>query len=703
MRYPEGDPKGRDLFRALEQRAEEKAYDDEFLLFLIEYQRMYPESEHFDIFYARYAAFHGNYRVALEHAEKARRKRMVNFEVWKLLMECYTALGKMEKAMLFQGYCCNFYGRAVKAVMHKGMLQECLDQLTLSMNRGNYAPFCEKRMYFEEMSLHERNGVWGGEYLPLPQDENGYSYWVGVYNELSVRGGRGMLLEDAKKQEHFFQAAGGDFVFDIMRSKSMKEWIVKPGKEPVILPIAATEQAQSVRFRAEGLEEEARLGQWEYSFFRMDKETTVSSASEAPLVFGRPVPLGHSKRRRRMVLHILLDALNWNMLKEQASLYMPHTMEFFSQGVIFRQHFSVGEYTYPSLPTIETGMYPHHSQIFNERAAVQLAPEYITLSERMRDLGYYCAYVMGGGHGIYNETTRGYDRLLVNSYDLPAYIGVDRVIRHLDGLSECDQFLLLHVLEAHPWSIKKFPVCFETQVKVPLQDALSNEREGLASVYLPNTPIYQEANRQAMRRIDRNLKFLFDFIRERYDEEEYIVQLYSDHGNPIYDDAPGILSDGQTGAAYMARGAGVPKRGMVEELTSAVDIYPVLGKLAGFPVGEWVDGNLPAVFGGTERDHVISYSLFPGHPYELCIRTKEHEFYLESREPVNEDGTVDLSGAELSVHARDEARQPVEDSAVMGRFLELAREYTKSFNHEGRQWRSLVESRPEWYCKEKKF
>ena len=116
-----------------------------------------------------------------------------------------------------------------------------------------------------------------------------------------------MLLEDAKKQEHFFQAAGGDFVFDIMRSKSMKEWIVKPGKEPVILPIAATEQAQSVRFRAEGLEEEARLGQWEYSFFRMDKETTVSSASEAPLVFGRPVPLGHSKRRRRMVLHILLD------------------------------------------------------------------------------------------------------------------------------------------------------------------------------------------------------------------------------------------------------------------------------------------------------------------------------------------------------------------------------------------------------------
>ena len=206
-----------------------------------------------------------------------------------------------------------------------------------------------------------------------------------------------------------------------------------------------------------------------------------------------------------------------------------------------------------------------------------------------------------------------------------------------------------------------------------------------------------------MRRIDRNLKHLFDFIRERYDEDEYVVQLYSDHGSPIYDDAPGILSDGQTWSAYMVRGAGVPKRGMVEELTSAVDIYPVLGKLAGFPVGEWVDGNLPAIFGGTERDHVISYSMFPGQTYKLCIRTKVHEFYLESTEPVNEDGTVDLSGAELSVHTRDGSRRPVTEPAVMDRFLELVKGYTKSFNHEGRQWRSMIESRPEWYGKEKKF
>ena len=52
LRYPSSDSGGKALFIALEERAEEGRYDDDFLLMLIEYQRMYPESEHFDIFYA---------------------------------------------------------------------------------------------------------------------------------------------------------------------------------------------------------------------------------------------------------------------------------------------------------------------------------------------------------------------------------------------------------------------------------------------------------------------------------------------------------------------------------------------------------------------------------------------------------------------------------------------------------------------------
>ena len=697
MRYPAGNEAGRKLFFDLAKRAEQDKYDDDFLLLLIEYRNMYPDSEHFDLFYGRYAAFHGNYGLALEHAQKAYRKRKVNFEAWKLLAKCYVTLGQPEKAIPFQGLCCKFYTRKLEVTMPLQELQRHLGELSIAMGLGNYAPFCESKMSLHDGMLQDRQDVFGGEFLPVPEDAEGYAYWVGAYNELGKKGGYGSLLEREMAHVGGFDLSSVNFVFDIMRSSVMREFVPDLQEGPVLVPVAALAENQRARFQKDGLADDIHLGQWEYSFFRIDEKTQISSSTEQPLVFGKPIRLGHHVGRKRVVLNILLDALTWNAVRRQGFRDIPNTMDFFSRGIIFDQHFSVAEYTYPSLPTIETGMYPHHSQIFNERAAIYLDEGYVTLSERMKELGYYCVNIMGGGDAVYNGATRGYDRLLITAYDLPSYVGVERAIRQMDAFSECDQFIFLHIMETHPWPVDKFSVNMGAQTKLSLQDYLNRERKNVASVYLPNTPIYQVSNSQAIGHTDRSLKMLFDYILAHYDEEEYIVQVYSDHGTPIYDENPGVLSNGQTNAAWMLRGSGVPPLGMVEELTSAVDIYPVMAKLAGFPMGDWVDGNLPSVFGGKERECVFSNSLFPGQTYKLCIRTKEHECYLESLEPVDEDGTVDLSGAEMVVRMRDGKQQAVEDPSLDRYFLRLAEEYTSSFHHGGRQWKSMREARPKWF------
>ena len=106
----------------------------------------------------------------------------------------------------------------------------------------------------------------------------------------------------------------------------------------------------------------------------------------------------------------------------------------------------------------------------------------------------------------------------------------------------------------------------------------------------------------------------------------------------------------------MLRGAGVPKLGLVNELTSALDIYPVMAKLHGFAENPYLDGNLPAVFGGREREYVISQSLFPGQTYKLAIRTKEYEFQLETKAFTQEDGTVDLTDANMYVVYRNDLK-----------------------------------------------
>ena len=147
----------------------------------------------------------------------------------------------------------------------------------------------------------------------------------------------------------------------------------------------------------------------------------------------------------------------------------------------------------------------------------------------------------------------------------------------------------------------------------------------------------------------------------------------------------------------MMRGAGVPALGFVDELTSAVDLYPIMGHHAGFAVPDYVDGNLPAALGGKEREYVASASVYPGQTYKLALRTKTHEFRLESKEAVDEDGTVDLSHAALGIYTRGEARKAVEDAALEAYFLRIARDLTSSFNDEGHHWPEMRAARPLWF------
>ncbi len=327
-------------------------------------------------------------------------------------------------------------------------------------------------------------------------------------------------------------------------------------------------------------------------------------------------------------------------------------------------------------------MTPHPSQIFNEQAAVPLAAQYTTMSEQMQQLGYYCVNIMGSGDGIYNETPRGYDRLLVNSYAVAAYEGVERTIRHMESF-DCDQFLLMHVMDVHPWRGKDYQVPVTTQTSLPLEERVDGYDESRPSVYIKYTPLYEKANIDGLRNTDRALGNLFQYLEEHYKDDEYIVQLYSDHGCSVYDDNPYLLSDHDVGAAYMIRGAGVPVTGLTEELTSSLDIYPVLGRLAGFEVPDYVDGNLPAALGGREREYVISNTMYPEQTFKMAIRTKDYECQLQTADLLTADGTVNMDTADFKIYRRGHAHELIDTPELQAYFAAIIHDYTKSFDNHG--------------------
>ena len=696
--YQEKCARGYALFEALKEKGERREYDDAFLALLVDYRELFPHSENVDIFYAHYAIAHGSYSVALETAERSYAKKKCHYEIWKILIACYKYFGNTWQQLMIEGMASHVYRLPVKAALPRERLQEYLDLLSLATGEPVYAPLAKSRTHFENGALTESCGVFAGEFLPsLREVQDVYRYWVGAYIGRGGLDNKGRLLEILKDDSRFCAMGGADFVFDIMKSRLVSDHVAIDEGCEVLVPLIGTKESQEIHFSGEKLETNAAfLGKWATSFYRIGEKTQITSCE--PFLMGEPIPLLHSSRRKKFVLHILADGLCWTAMKQHGFSLMPNLMKFFLKGIIFNNHFSVAEYTYPSLATIETGCHLHRLQTFNSTCMNELDEGYVTLSEQMKRLGYYCTSLLGDGSGIYNGVTRGHDRLLVNAWELSAHEGMERTIQSLKAFAECDSFLFLHFTDTHPWPSCSVQLPLSTQTGASLAERIKGAGAAVPSVYLPHEPLFAAAARESMASVDQHLGMLFSYIEENYAEDEYIVQLYSDHGSAVLvDEPPYLMGTAQTGASWMLRGAGVPQKGLVDELTSALDIYPAAARLVGFEVPAGLDGNLPEILGGKQREYVVSNSIFPGQTYKLCIRTAEYEFRLESQEVVDEDGGVDLRRPKMQLFHRTDTAREIEDGAMLGRFLSVARQHTASFDTRGEIWPEKRALRKSWY------
>ena len=698
------------LFYDLLARSEQDAYDDNFLMQLAAYREAAPTSERADIFAAKYLLHHGDAENAAVCAERAYRKRPVNREIWLLLAESYARLDRPVDALTMYGYAYGLYLSPeipMELLMRGG--KDGLDRLSVAAGIGTGAPMTQNRAFLAgaDHVLEFQLDAFVGEYLPLTPPEGSARYWVAAYVDNAFLSDQSQLIEKMRHTDVFVDRMQRDYPFCLQRAQEVRGRVtieVPEGAE-VILPIAGTEPLQELTIASKSQPPaSAYLGKWAFSQFRLTETTEITSASDAVYAVGTPIRLGHSPARRKLVLNILIDGLAWNIARTHFPDAMPNIAHFFARGTIFDQHFSTSECTYPSLPVIETGRYPIHTQVFNERNSHELPLDMMTLSECMTDLGYYAAAPMGAADPIYSGTLRGYDQLNTTGWKLLSAEAVDRTIMQLEAFDETDQFLHLHVADVHPWNAKGFKFHPAVETHLPLSERLFDTDEHIASVRLPKLKIYQEQFWQSLRRVDGNLAQLLTYIEEHYAEEEYLVSVYSDHGNSIFS-APvngvmDVIAENSTRALWMMRGAGVPEGRIVDELTSSADLYPTLGALCGFPAADDIDGNLPAVFGGKERDAVYSMSMFPGQTYKLAVRTHDFALRLETQEKVDEDGTVNFADARVGIYPRTHELEEdcaVDSAELRAFFYPRARSIARAIANNGEFWPAMREARPEWF------
>ena len=675
------------LFYDLLARSEQGAYDEDFLRQLAAYRKAGGDAAHADIFAAQYLLANGDAEAAAVCGERAYHRRQLAPITWQTLAAAYKAQGRYVDALIMQGYLSSCFNVPIDLNLPREVLtQDVLDRLSVAMGKPSYAPIALFRMtYDKNRGLSSSATAFVGEFLPVSPMYP--PYYVGVYTEQELHGGKAWMIAATRNLDGFAAHVSGDFLFDLMRGSRAhgSAHIDLSPQQEVVLPLLGTgESTQEIRIRADHADGTALLSTATPSFFRLSETTDFSSPHD--FIVGTPIAIGHAPHRRRLVLNLLVDALPWEIMGTDFAAHMPYTARFFTKGLTFRQQFSTAEFTYPSLAAIETGMYAQHSGVFNDRIVMTLPSEFVTLSERMRSLGYATTNLRGDGNGVYNGVTRGYDRLIVTPYRLPAYEGAEQVIRYLEGLHDADHFIYLHAQDLHPWPNKNFSIPSAAQAQLSLADRIDASAEGKPSPYLSPSALNQAGFWQSVHSVDRALGVLFAYLEEHYTPDEYLVNLYSDHGVSIFDEIPHIVSAALTHTAWMMRGAGVPKGITADEMTSTVDIYPTLAHLLGFPVDATVDGVLPRIFGGPGREIACSNSLFPTKPYFLAARSATRTLFLETEEPVSMDGTVDLSKAAVAIYPREHEKEKgyeIDDPSLRAFFYPRVRAFLKGIADNG--------------------
>lgn len=686
-----------ELFYDLLARAEQKKYDDDFLAVLAAYRKAAPESTHADILSAHYLLAHEDAEAAISCGERAFQQSPMNPAVWQVLNEAYRAAERYVDALLMQCYASNVLNIPLSVICPTHVLtRDTLARMSVALGVPVRAPLCTARLRHDRENhvLQGGEGVFAGEFLPVSPHISP-AYYVGAYTDQGLYGAKAWLLNTVQDQPGCAVFGAGDPVFDLIRGYRVEGNTTIPldAEEEIVLPIIGTAKIhdrllpQRLHIRTESEGGDAWISPMTLNYFRLKESVHLSSDTE--FIVDTPIRIGHRPMRRKLVLNILADALPWKILGHDFARYMPKTHHFFQKGTTFTQHFSAAEYTYASVPTIETGMYMHHTHIFQDKLAIELNPNYITLSERMRTLGYQTAHLAGNADCVYNGATRGYDRILVQPFTYHSYEAVERTIRYLDGLHDADHFIFLHTADMHPNSQPTFQLSTSVQARLPLSHRLTADTDRLPSPYLTASPARHTAFWQSVQDTDRAFGVLFSYLENHYAPEDYIVSLYSDHGVPIFQEHPYIMSEDLTHATWMIRGAGVPEGVVADELTSAIDIYPTLGHLLGFPVDASVDGIIPRIFGGTGRETAYSNSMFPQKPYFLAVRAAGHSFFLETQALLQLDGTVDLSTAHIHIYPRDHELDPiyeVDNAALRGFFYPRVRQFLKGIGNNGEQF-----------------
>ena len=631
---------------------------DQLAAYIDEYETVQPYDCMIDTARAVVALSAFDYRAAEEWILSAIRKNPANY--WNRLYRALIAkaLGQFAVAAEECYICFNFatqFGTPPDAEALLKRINEVLNEVGPKLSPG------EQRQFVIQRNILQTTGSFFPSYLLA--DQKKWSLYQGdflyfdphkTYNDyVCIKAQSYIDWINGSYQQTLFHADDRNVYaltpIEIWKAAKTRRALLK--SEHHLVAVAATIPNQAVTISTnDGKTIKARLAVPNiYHYFNMDKKGSITSNQE--LLVSKPISTAGVPQKKKLILTIFVDAVSQWYLTETNYEFMPYTKAFFEEGTIFKNCFSTGEWTHPSVASWNTGLYSTRHHIIYRSSAYRYPEDTKTASELLNDDGYFTVCVSGSvGTSPYIGGARGYDCSVRRSCaGFPDSALISDALDFLEAVPNSNQYLSLELFEMHR-TIDSSEGC-ELSLSMPQQATLGlcdsivglNTEKKKKSVWKGHSESFVKRYQAAMRDSDRRLKQIYDYITEHYSENEYIVCLYSDHGVSGVSQESYLLKLSQTNSALMLRGGGVPA-GISEEYINHIDYLPILTKLAGIDADfSQYDCVLPRTFGGPGRDYVYTESIYQGQTYKAAVRTDEFECRFEANANTDIDGLIDLS------------------------------------------------------------
>ena len=374
------------------------------------------------------------------------------------------------------------------------------------------------------------------------------------------------------------------------------------------------------------------------SEFAFDKINIKSS--DPYLIIGKPIINDNvlSLKDKKLIIHILLDALPQALIDECGYEIMPYTLEFLNdKGILFNNTYAQSEWTLSSMSGVFTGKYTNEHFIYKPRGDDKIKDP--TIASVLSDAGYktFCCSNIPKLNPI-SGFDKGFDRFIQAVDKDDTYI-INEAIEQLNAFNG-NQYIFIGLFETHE-SHKLQPISVQTNLDIndfKFRTIRGNSKD--------TKKLYDQERinvlKQRIVNIDLKLQNLYKAINN-YDPNAIFV-LHSDHGINFMTKTEELLGKEREKVIFIYKNK------------ESQFINKNINEIRKLPSMICNDIGIEHPFEEEDVNYAITESLYPGKDYEIAIRSDHNVLFFSiswqqvlnqqsypfssSFHPLNEEETV---------------------------------------------------------------